>query len=271
MQDLKISLVQTELVWENPQANYERLENLLKQSLRPQETNLIILPEMFTTGFTMNPEIIQTFTGASPLGWMSQIANQFDAAIAGSAIDYDLCDNPEIQTIVPFNRMFFVTKDTVWTYDKRHLFRMAKEDKVYYPGKNAVIATYKGWRILLQICYDLRFPVFSRNRLDSPDQSYDLAIYVANWPQKRIHHWNRLLPARAIENQCYVAGVNRVGVDGNGHTYSGDSGVYDFHGELLTPPITGTSVVTYTLSSQELTLYRRAFPAWKDADKFQLL
>lgn len=255
--DLRITLVQTELHWHQPQAN----QQMLADKLAPLagKTDLILLPEMFTTGFSMEPELLAEPEQGKTLQWMQQQAEQTGAAITGSVIVQDASGYR--------NRLYWVTPDgQVEHYDKRHLFRMAQEQKHYVAGSERLVVEYQGWRILPQVCYDLRFPVFSRNRGD-----YDLAIYIANWPESRRHAWRTLLHARAIENLSYVAGVNRIGTDGKGLSYSGDSLLVDFAGHpLLDHPAGGRFVETRTLSATQLADFRESFPAWQDADHFDL-
>ena len=213
---MKISLIQTSLAWEDHEANRQNFSKLISQI---EETDLIILPEMFATGFTMNPQdVFETMEGQS-VQWMKDAASQKNCAVTGSVVIKE-GDNY-------YNRLLFVFPDgKIETYNKRHLFSLAGEDKVYTAGKDRLVVEYKGWKICPLICYDLRFPVFSRNTED-----IDLLIYVANWPERRVFAWDSLLRARAIENMCYVAGVNRIGQDNNGHTYTGHSQVYDCLGQ----------------------------------------
>ncbi len=257
VQDLRISLVQTELHWQDPAANRQMFERLLAPLAGT--TDLVVLPEMFTTGFTMAPEGLAEPEQGPTLDWMRQQAALLGAALCASLV-----------TKAPHgfvNRLLFVTPDsTVQHYDKRHLFRMANEHQHYEAGSCRAVFDYRGWRILPTVCYDLRFPVFLRNRSD-----YDLLICVANWPATRRHPWRVLLQARAIENLCYVAGVNRVGQDGKGFDYSGDSMLVDFKGQaMLDQPAGVPFVQTSTLSASALQHFREAFPAWQDADAFEL-
>ncbi len=257
MQNLRISLVQTPLDWQQPDANRERLTSLLAPL--EGQTDLIVLPEMFTTGFTMSPnEVAEPMSGPT-LAWMRTMARSLGAAICGSVV----IDDGGYR-----NRLLFVTPEgEVQYYDKHHLFRMANEHEYYAAGETRKVIEYKGWRILPQVCYDLRFPVWCRNRDD-----YDLLLCVANWPAPRRHPWRALLLARAIENQCYVAGVNRVGEDGKGLEYSGDSLLVDFKGQaLLDGPAGEPFIKTGLLNSEDLQQFRRNFPAWQDADDFTLI
>lgn len=256
-QDLRISLVQTELVWQQPQANRDRLAELLKPLAG--QSDLIVLPEMFTSGFSMAPEQVAEPVDGPTTDWLRQQAAELGAAITGS-VATDLGGRY-------CNRLLFVSpQGELQYYDKWHLFRMAGEHRHYQAGERRVIFSYRGWRILPLICYDLRFPVFSRNR-----QEYDLLLCVANWPQPRRHPWRTLLQARAVENLCYVAGVNRVGEDGNRLPYSGDSMLVDFKGEpLIDQPAGEPFVDSATLSAGQLAAFREKFPAWLDADPFVL-
>lgn len=254
---LRVSLVQTELVWQNPAANRAHFAALLQNLAR--QTDLIILPEMFTTGFMMTPETHAETYGGATFTWLQEQAAHLQTAICGSvatAVDGQYT-----------NRFLFATPNgEMQFYDKRHLFRMGDEVNHYNAGLERKTFYYQGWRILPQVCYDLRFPVFMRNRND-----YDLAIVVANWPAVRRKPWRTLLQARAIENQSYVLGVNRVGADGLGLAYSGDSLAVDFKGELLIDqPENAAFVQTTTLDLNALKQFREQFPAWMDADGFSL-
>jgi predicted amidohydrolase len=212
---------------------------------------------MFTTGFTMNTSLAETMDGPT-VQWMKQQAGTIDAAMYGSVI---ISDGQRT-----YNRGLFVTPDgSVKHYDKRHLFRMAEEIRHFAPGRERVVVEWRGWRVLLQICYDLRFPVFARNRSD-----YDLSIYVANWPEARRYPWSQLLIARAIENQCYVLGANRVGMDGMGHHYTGDSAVVDPRGEVMNVASGREVVLSSTLNAEALLDFRAKFPVGSDADAFEL-
>lgn len=254
---LRVSVVQSELHWQNPAANLAMFADKLA-ALKGQ-TDLVVLPEMFTTGFMMAPEVHAEPMEGESLAWMKAQAQALDAAIAGSVA---------IKTAAGFvNRFIMVTpQQDVHTYDKRHLFRMGTEHEHYCAGNERVIWHYKGWRILPAVCYDLRFPVFLRNRND-----YDLALFVANWPGARRLPWRTLLQARAIENQCYVVGVNRVGTDGSGLTYTGDSLLVDYKGLCqIDHPQDEAFIETQTLELDALHQFRTVFPAWQDADTFSL-
>ncbi len=254
---LRVSLVQTDLHWHAPAQNRQALA----ESLAPLagQTDLVVLPEMFTTGFTMSPETQAEAYGGETLVWMRAQAAHVQAAVCGS-----VATAAEGRYV---NRFLLVTPDgEVQFYDKHHLFRMGDEPNHYHAGQERKVFHYRGWRILPQVCYDLRFPVFMRNRND-----YDLAVVVANWPAPRRQPWRILLQARAIENLAYVVGVNRIGSDGAGLAYSGDSLAIDFRGGLLVDyPEHTAFTATTTLDGQALNTFRQQFPAWMDADGFEL-
>lgn len=253
---LRVSLVQTDLVWENPAANMAHLEEQL-QALKGQ-SDVIILPEMFSTGFSINAQ------GAEPMGgpltrWMQLQAERLQALVMGS-----LKIKEEGKY---YNRMLAVYPNGKWAkYDKKHLFRMGQEGAFYHPGNAHSIIEYKSWKIALFICYDLRFPVWIRNR----NLAYDLAVFTANWPASRSQAWSTLLSARAIENLAFVAGVNRIGTDGNDITYEGQSAIYDYKGETLGHLGKEASIQTFELSKENLSNFRAFFPAHLDADGFSL-
>lgn len=264
MNDLRVSLAQGETRWHDPAGNREYYEGLIAPLAG--HTDLVLLPETFTSGFS-NDAIDQAETMDGPtVQWLREQARALDAAVTGS-VQLRVGDGV-------YNRMLFATPDGgLVHYDKRHLFRYAKEHERYAPGGPRLLVDWRGWRICPLVCYDLRFPVFSRNRYDAgrPGQlDYDLLLYVANWPSPRAHAWRTLLRARAIENLCYVAGLNRVGTDGNGHPYSGDSAVIDFLGEALSECADQEVVATTTISAERLQAHREHFPAMLDADPFQL-
>ncbi|HPE58797.1 MAG: amidohydrolase [Thiothrix sp.] len=266
--DLRVSLIQSELVWHDPEANRRHFA----ATLAPLQgrTDLVVLPEVFTSGFSMEPERIAEPCTRTPDGlsaptitWMQAQAARLNAALCGSVAMR--IDEDGVRGCV--NRLLFVTPDRqVQYYDKRHLFRMAGEHEHFLAGQQRLLVHFRGWDILPQVCYDLRFPVFSRNRND-----YHLALYVANWPAPRRHPWRTLLQARAIENLSYVVGVNRVGSDSAGQSYSGDSMAVDFKGELLVDQAAGTTFTeTATFSMIQLLAFREKFPAWQDADTFTI-
>ncbi|MFM1771816.1 MAG: hypothetical protein RLZZ71_958 [Bacteroidota bacterium] len=250
---LKSLLLETSLHWENQEENRAHFKALLQQQ-QPNQWDLIVLPEMFSTGFTMNTEVSEELVnGEFPsVTLMKEESARLNAAIVGS-----LSVREEGKA---YNRLFFVRPSgEVSTYNKRHLFSFAGEHKHYEAGEEQCLVEWRGWNILLNICYDLRFPIWSRNEMLNGIPKYDLLIYVANWPSVRAEVWKTLLKARAIENVAYVIGVNRVGEDGNGHAYSGDSAIVNFRGEHTTE-----------LSLEELNAFREKFPALNDADSFQL-
>jgi omega-amidase len=256
MQDLKVALIQRELHWEDPAANRQQFSQDLA-ALDPG-TDLAILPEMFTTGFSMDAEKNAEPQASDTLPWMQEQARQNNVAICGSLAVRD-GDGA-------FNRLLFVTPDgQVQQYDKRHLFSMSGEDQHYLAGTEKLIVQWQSWRICPMICYDLRFPVWTRNRGD-----YDLLLFVANWPSKRRAHWRQLLIARAIENQAYCIGLNRVGSDDNGLDYSGDSLALAADGEMLLDCADKSGIFTTTLSAERMQTYRRKFPCHQDADGFSM-
>lgn len=253
--NLNLALIQTTLAWHDRQANLEHFELLLEQA---RGADLIILPEMFTTGFSMASATLAEAENGPTSKWLRAQAAKLDAVITGSII-VQAADGSHR------NRLLWARPDgEVWHYDKRHLFRMAGEHNHFTPGERQVQFELKGWRVRPLICYDLRFPVWSRDPQDT-----DLLLYTANWPGARRQHWNRLLPARAIENLCYVAAVNRVGTDGKGFAYTGDSQVLDFQGETLLSAGEADGVFQVVLDAAELAAYRTRFPANLDADTFE--
>ena len=264
MNDLRVSLVQGDTRWHDPEGNRAMYADLLAPLAG--RTDLVLLPETFTSGFSNEAlASAETMTGPT-VAWMAAQSRALGAAVTGSV---QIRDGEGV-----FNRMLFVKPDgEVQTYDKRHLFRYARENERYAAGRDRITVEWKGWRICPQVCYDLRFPVFSRNRFDveAPDRfDYDLLLFVANWPAARRHAWRSLLPARAIENLAFVAAVNRVGRDGNGHDYAGDSVVADFLGQPLVELDHRPQVTTATLSAAALAVHRERFPAQLDADSFTL-
>lgn len=265
MQDLRVSIVQGETRWHDPEANRDYYGGLIAP-LRG-ETDLVVLPETFTSGFSNEAIGSAEDMDGPTVAWLRAQAQTLGAAVAGSV---QLRDGEGV-----FNRLLFATPDgRIAHYDKRHLFSFARENERYAPGRERVVVEWKGWRVLLQVCYDLRFPVFSRNRFDAEQTGqadYDLALYVANWPSARAYPWKTLLRARAIENLCYVIGVNRVGTDGNGLHYSGDSAVVDFLGHPLLDAGDAEGVGTTTLQAGELLAHRERFPALRDADGFAVV
>lgn len=262
---MRITLLQTDIIWEDKQQNLRLLREKLNK-LRG-ETEIVVLPETFSTGFSMDaPRLAEPLSGET-LSTLRQWAAEFQFAIAGS---YIACDPAASAHSLPscHNRAFFITPEgETYYYDKRHLFRMGGETEHFQAGDRRPIFSYHGWNILLQVCYDLRFPVWSRN----VNNEYDLLIYVANWPTPRRHVWDILLQARALENICYVCGVNRVGMDGNQLPYSGGSVIYSPKGDaMVRVPDHEEGAATATLDLDALKAFRQKFPAWKDADHFQI-
>ncbi len=261
MQDLKITLIQSDIYWEEADANLAAFEEKIWQI--GQDTDVIALPEMFTTGFTMNAPKLAEHMNMRTFKWMRQMADQTGALILGSFI----CHVHDLY----FNRLLWMEPGgNHKTYDKRHLFRMAAEHKTYSSGESLLIATWKGWRICPLICYDLRFPVWSRNKYDASSKrlNYDLLIYTANWPTARIEAWSSLLKARAIENLSYVVGVNRIGVDGNSVEYNGNSSIIGPKGEVVFSSEGVEAIKTLQLSANSLQAFRDKFPVYFDADDF---
>ena len=253
---LRVTLVQTELAWQEPAANRHRLAAHFRGLAG--HTDLVLLPEMFSTGFSMDAAGLAEEMGGPTVGWMREEAAALGCVVAGSLIVRDGGRH--------YNRFVFARPDgSLEHYDKRHLFRMAGEDRHFAPGDRRVVVEIKGWRICPMVCYDLRFPVWSRNRGD-----FDLIAYVANWPARRAPAWSALLRARAIENVCYVAGVNRIGKDGYGASYAGDSVALDFLGQPLSSEGGGDRVETAVLDMESLKAFRESFPVHLDADDFRL-
>jgi predicted amidohydrolase len=253
MQNLKVTLIQTELDWEDIPANLRRFDRIL--AAIKTETHLIILPEMFTTGFSMNAENLAEDMQGSGVQWMLARAQEMRIDLVGSLI---IAEHKRY-----YNRLCWAKPDgTLRIYDKRHLFRMAGEHHVYGAGEKTLTMQLRGWNIRPFICYDLRFPAWTRNS----GNEYDLALFIANWPARRAAHWKILLQARAIENLSYVVGVNRIGTDGNGLYYSGDSSVVDPAGALIYRNAHTFGAYTTTLDYDLLQKYRNEFPAWKDMD-----
>lgn len=252
--DLRLALVQTDLVWHDARANRAHFAGLLEQA---RGADLVILPEMFTTGFSMESSTLAEVEEGATHTWLREQAERLRAVVTGTLI-VQAADGSYR------NRLLWAQPDgQVRHYDKRHLFRMAGEHEHFTPGDEQALFEVKGWRVRPLICYDLRFPVWSRD-----PRGTDLLFYTANWPAARRNAWNRLLPARAIENLCYVAGVNRIGIDGHGYPYSGDSQVLDFLGDSLLDAGAGDGVFQVSLNAETLTRFRERFPAWRDADEF---
>jgi predicted amidohydrolase len=272
--DLKVTLIQSELHWESATDNLVMFSE--KINAITEKTDLIVLPEMFNTGFSMQSELLSETMEGETVAWMLAQAKKTDAAIVGSLIV--AADDTF------YNRLIWVEPSgEIQTYDKRHLFRMANEHAHFTGGTERLIITYKGWRICPLVCYDLRFPIWARNKKLSVDKNrtaeqpehsetaYDLLIYIANWPEVRKTPWRKLLEARAIENQCYVVGVNRVGLDGKSFSYSGNSVVVDPKGEPISHlPESQNCTETMSISLDELNAFRSIFPVGMDADEFVL-
>jgi omega-amidase len=257
---LRVTLVQAELAWHDPDANRRRFEQLLLPLAG--RTDLVVLPEMFTTGFTMAAASVAEPADGRTVDWLRMMAARMNSVVAGSVATQD--GNAQ------FNRLIWMRPDgTHESYDKRHLFRMAHEHEHYSAGTRRLLVDLAGWKICPMVCYDLRFPVWSRNRLGSAT-GYDVLVYVANWPERRRHAWQTLLRARAIENLCYCIGVNRVGKDGNDVSYSGDSAAIDFLGQPMTSAVESEFVQTVMLERAALDTFRSKFPAHLDADDFSL-
>lgn len=255
MQNLRVTLIQADLAWENGAANRETLWGMIETIEAPGD--LIILPEMFATGFSMSPHDLAESMAGESVQWLHHVAASKKATVTGSLMIEEEGHY--------YNRLFWVTPDGGQeTYDKKHRFTYAGEDEIYTAGSLPLQVALSGWQIRPMICYDLRFPVWARNR----EPHYDLAIFVANWPAKRADHWRSLLKARAIENQSYVIGVNRVGEDGNGITYSGDSLAIDPKGRILFHRALESCVHTLSLDAGLLKTYRKEFPALGDGDGF---
>ena len=272
MQDLKITIIQSNLHWENKARNLEMFSQKIDSVSEP--TDIIVLPEMFSTGFSMKPqEFAETMQGPT-VKWIKEQSKKKNCIVTGSFI----CE----ENGKYFNRLVWAAPDgNCFTYDKRHLFRMANEDNHYTGGNKKIVVELKGWKICPLICYDLRFPVWSRNtRLNANGASadktqvryeYDVLIYVANWPEVRSYPWKTLLLARAMENQCYVVGLNRVGDDGNKIYHSGDSAVINAKGMIISKTKAHEeSVETVDMNYEELASFRKAFPAMLDADGFEI-
>jgi omega-amidase len=267
---MKITLIQTHLYWEDRVKNISHFDALL--SSVKEQSDLIVLPEMFTTGFTMTPERFAEEANGPTLEWLRQKAGEKKAVITGSVA---VKENNKF-----YNRLYWVAPDGNFEiYNKRHLFRMANEDAHYTAGSRKIITQINNWKICPMVCYDLRFPVWSRNRFKrggkEPDGEgsweYDALLYVANWPEARNYPWKQLLIARAIENQCYVIGLNRIGRDGNNHAHSGESMVINPRGEIISnTKANEESIETISLDKNYLDEFRKIFPVGLDADDFEL-
>jgi omega-amidase len=254
---MKTAIIQTTLVWENPSVNISNFEQKINQISK--QIDLIVLPEMFTTGFTMEPKSVAETMDGTAIQWLKSTAIKKNCAITGSLI---ITENNHF-----YNRLVFAFPDgTIEFYDKKHLFTLAGEHKTYTAGSQKKIIDYKGYKICLLICYDLRFPVFARNA-----EEYDLLIYVANWPNVRIQAWNILLKARAIENMSYVIGVNRIGTDNNNLEYNGQSQIIDFMGNNVVEAHENEGVFITTLNKNQQKLAREKFNFLNDRDNFIMI
>lgn len=265
MNQLRVSILQTDIAWENKQDNLRRLREKL-ETLRGK-TEIVVLPETFSTGFSMNAGSLAEPVTGETISTLCRWAAEYQLAIAGSYIACDE-DAPCPHLSLHYNRAFFLAPEgDAHFYDKRHLFRMGSESKHFTAGNRRPILSYRGWNILLLVCYDLRFPVWSRNA----NNEYDLLLYVANWPAARRKAWDILLQARALENMSYVCGVNRIGMDKNLFPHSGGSVIYSPKGELLASvPDNEEKIATAKLDLSSLQAFRIKFPAWKDADPFKI-
>jgi omega-amidase len=261
MSTLSFTLIQTHLHWEDKAANLAMLEQKI-MGIR-EKTEIVVLPEMFSTGFSMQPAKLAEDMNGETVNWMKKIAAAKKIILTGSVI---IEEDGHF-----FNRLLWVQPDgKLGYYDKRHRFAFAGEDNEYTAGNKRTIAQVKGWKINLQVCYDLRFPVWARQHTTNAPE-YDVLLYVANWPERRVHAWKTLLTARAIENQCYVVGVNRVGDDGNGIHHNGESMVIDPMGSVLYQKAETEDIYTITLEQESLQQVREKFPFWKDADHFKII
>ncbi len=254
---IRISVFQPDTVWEKPEDNRAKIDELLQEI--PEKTDLVFLPEMFTTGFSMNVSVLAESMDGETVKWMKRRCKELNLALCGSLI---IRENDDY-----FNRLIFVEPgDEIHFYNKRHLFTMGNEVRHFQKGTERLIVTYMGWRICPLICYDLRFPVWSRNR-----DEYDILFYSANWPQARTEVWNTLLKARAIENQAWVVGANRVGMDGNHILYSGNSQLIDPMGNSIeSSKNPDESIISAEFSYSELLKFKSDFPVLNDADQFSL-
>lgn len=258
---LTLTLVQTSLHWEDRHSNLSMLEGKLKGI---PSKGIVLLPEMFSTGFSMNPAALAEDMEGETVQWMKRISKEKKTIVGGSVI---IKEEDKF-----YNRFIWMLPNGQYgIYDKRHLFGYAGEDEKYAAGNKRQIASVNGWKINLLVCYDLRFPVWARQQISEGKPEFDVIVYVANWPEKRIHAWKTLLQARAIENQCYVAGVNRVGKDGNDIHYSGDSMVVDPMGEIIATRTNVEDVFTVELNRKHLDTVREKLPFLKDGDGFEIL
>ena len=256
MQDLRVGILQLNQIWQDKQANFKHIQSLLEGQA---EFDLLLLPEMFHTGFSMQIDHADNWENSEGLNFLKELAKKRGTAVYTSLMIHD--------QVGYFNRGVFVEPNgEIYCYDKRKAFGLGGEDQFYTSGIHEEIVSYKNWNINLQICYDLRFPELIRNRIDATGETaYDLLLYVANWPQKRIAHWDALLKARAIENQCYVAACNRVGTDGNELVYNGHSQAIDMFGNYLLAPHEQEGIFVVHLAKNSLSVGRKSLPFLKDA------
>jgi omega-amidase len=260
MYNLSVTSIQTNLYWEDKPANLSMLEKKIEKL---EQAEVVVLPEMFSTGFSMQPHLFAESMNGNTINWMKEIASRKKIILTGSMI--------AMEDGKYFNRLIWMLPTGQFGfYDKRHLFAYAGENEHYTPGNRRLVAQVKGWKILLLICYDLRFPVWSRQQPENEAPEYDAIIYVANWPDRRNAAWRTLLQARAIENQCYVIGVNRVGNDGNGIYHSGFTSVIDPLGEIQFQLKDAEDISTHLLDGEKLREIRQKFPFWQDGDTFQV-
>lgn len=262
MSTLSITTIQSNLIWEDKAANLHMFEQKINNI--EEKTEIVVLPEMFNTGFSMRPKQFAENMDGESVEWMKRISRENGIVLTGSLMIEEAGNY--------YNRLVWMLPNGQYGYyDKRHLFAFGEEDKHYKAGNKRLIASVKGWKINLMVCYDLRFPVWARQQHKEASAEYDVLIYVANWPERRSHAWKTLLCARAIENQCYVVGVNRVGSDANNINYSGNSLVIDPLGQVLYHMADEEDINTIVLQKEMLEEVRKKFPFWKDADSFKIL
>ena len=267
MSTLTLTIIQTDLHWEDRSANLRMLEEKIDNI--KERTEVIILPEMFSTGFSMQPGKLAETMDEETVQWMKRIAARKKVILTGSVVIKETDSSVPGDQVLYYNRLIWMLPNGQFgIYDKRHRFAYAGEDEEFTAGSKRLIASVKGWKVNLLVCYDLRFPVWARQTLlPGGEMEYDLLVYVANWPDRRVHAWKTLLQARAIENQCYVIGVNRVGNDGNHIHYSGESMVVDPMGEVLYTKKEEEDIHTVTLDREHLNSVREKLPFWRDADQ----
>lgn len=265
MKDLKITLIQTNIFWEDIDSNLKKYEDQYFSQIKPNQTDLILLPELFSTGFSMETKVLAESIDGKTFKWMQSWATKLNTQIGGSIIIKEEENNY-------YNRFVIVSKNGIETqYNKKHLFRMGNENNHFTAGNERIIYNLNGWNILLQVCYDLRFPVYSRNKTINGKKEYDIALYVANWPKVRSNIWSVLLQARAIENQTFCIGLNRIGNDGNNISHSGNSVVFNPWGQKLME-LKNSKEELVNIKIQKSTLHdiNTKFPAFLDADEYKL-